>query len=799
MDLMRIFARIAFSEADVPLDIESDSKKALTDFVNAGRRLYPELSDDRLKTLFGLCRDSWQKREGRSNIFHMVLTLAETMLTTDNGHPKVIHRHLLRWNELSAVLDSELFVCALLAWENLHRPDTFMPDLHWPHVLNCDHPELNGLYRQMQLVEGHSHLKASADVFDISWICLMNHCRDRRKQFNKVEHEHNSPDGILYRCYLDAARCRLRLFQSCGCGELSDSFTNAVNGMPWELDNGDDIDTELQRLRCWDAKGSIYDYASPRPDPVADDSASDPTDIFTGERTLLYKALRRIFIDGDREITNCLYKYILAKNRIRMAMIQINSNMGFGNFARFEKIKDIFIDHDKYKKYGRLLKSLPVSTAAAYHFVKRMETRVTPKNTARQLLTDLLKTESLIRTGLPSDCSYALICHFIKSADETPVRSICGVAESERDHRLREKVRQQAIAIHGAAPRLPMLVGIDAAASELDARPEVFAQAFRYLRQCGLHFTYHAGEDYYDIADGLRTIDEVVSMTGMHGGDRIGHGTALGIDSARFYEACHHSIAMPKQILLDNIAWLLCRSLELGIGLDDSLRHRLRQRFDSLYAEIFGNSKISPDIYFMSMCLRGDDPSSYTGECLRKINPIDTIDSWVRYSLNQSSDHDLVQYRADKEVYDLYKRYHYDAGVRQRGAEITEFDVSPSYASLIGRMQEGIMSMLAKIRIAVECCPTSNLRISRLGRYDYHPVIALSDPSATLRPAVTVNTDDLGIFCTSLDNEYNLIAAAMYKQKTPAGEARFTSDEILSRIKKLIENGWNYAFPSVHR
>lgn len=158
-----------------------------------------------------------------------------------------------------------------------------------------------------------------------------------------------------------------------------------------------------------------------------------------------------------------------------------------------------------------------------------------------------------------------------------------------------------------------------------------------------------------------------------------------------------------------------------------------------------------------------------------------------------------MRYRADKEVYDLYKRYHYDAGVRQRGAEITEFDVSPSYASLIGRMQEGIMSMLAKIRIAVECCPTSNLRISRLGRYDYHPVIALSDPSATLRPAVTVNTDDLGIFCTSLDNEYNLIAAAMYKQKTPAGEARFTSDEILSRIKKLIENGWNYAFPSVHR
>lgn len=81
--------------------------------------------------------------------------------------------------------------------------------------------------------------------------------------------------------------------------------------------------------------------------------------------------------------------------------------------------------------------------------------------------------------------------------------------------------------------------GIDAANSEILARPEVFAQAFRFLRNelrtdtqypNNLGMTYHVGEDFLDAVDGLRAVDEVLTFMGFHNGDRLGHAIVLGID-----------------------------------------------------------------------------------------------------------------------------------------------------------------------------------------------------------------------------------------------------------------------------
>lgn len=73
------------------------------------------------------------------------------------------------------------------------------------------------------------------------------------------------------------------------------------------------------------------------------------------------------------------------------------------------------------------------------------------------------------------------------------------------------------------------IVGMDAANSELYCRPEVFGPIYRYMKQfCNsatdlselgseyyrgqrsLNFTYHVGEDFWDITDGLRAIDEAI-------------------------------------------------------------------------------------------------------------------------------------------------------------------------------------------------------------------------------------------------------------------------------------------------
>ena len=83
--------------------------------------------------------------------------------------------------------------------------------------------------------------------------------------------------------------------------------------------------------------------------------------------------------------------------------------------------------------------------------------------------------------------------------------------------------------------------GIDACANEIGCRPEVFAQYYRYLLDYSykeedgsshnLMATYHVGEDFFDIVDGLRAIDEVMLFCGIYSGCRLGHALALGINT----------------------------------------------------------------------------------------------------------------------------------------------------------------------------------------------------------------------------------------------------------------------------
>ena len=94
-------------------------------------------------------------------------------------------------------------------------------------------------------------------------------------------------------------------------------------------------------------------------------------------------------------------------------------------------------------------------------------------------------------------------------------------------------------------PESARIKGIDAASPEIWCRPEVFAQAFRFLKnhwvesgrfpfaetECStLLATYHVGEDFLDILDGLRAIDEAILFLNLRCGDRLGHALALGVD-----------------------------------------------------------------------------------------------------------------------------------------------------------------------------------------------------------------------------------------------------------------------------
>ncbi len=104
---------------------------------------------------------------------------------------------------------------------------------------------------------------------------------------------------------------------------------------------------------------------------------------------------------------------------------------------------------------------------------------------------------------------------------------------------------------------------------------------------------------------------------------------------------------------------------------------------------------------------------------------------------------------------------------------------------------------LARRQICIECCPSSNVRIGRLDKFENHPIFRFSpiNPVQTRHPlAVTVNTDDLGVFSTSLPNEYSLLALALLKKTDLEGNTLYSSQEVYDWIGRLIDNGYKYTF-----
>ena len=77
--------------------------------------------------------------------------------------------------------------------------------------------------------------------------------------------------------------------------------------------------------------------------------------------------------------------------------------------------------------------------------------------------------------------------------------------------------------------------------------------------------TYHVGEDFLDLADGLRAIDEAVNFLNMECGDRLGHALALGIDVEEWYRKKNDMILISQQDYLDTLIWIYHRLIQFNI------------------------------------------------------------------------------------------------------------------------------------------------------------------------------------------------------------------------------------------
>lgn len=821
----------------------SYSKISKEAYMQAARRVFCNKTEDEMQNTYQLLQQSMvDLGTGKSSVFNAVMTLADKLLIYDGEEIRCKIDELLRWREVSFRLGQDLLTCAFLAAEDLRYGIT-TEFFAWQPIIRSDD---NRLYNILDrgMAENHFHLAGSTKVFELNWICLMNLIEGRWHDFRKIDRgmqlytvdrlDTEVKNEDLYTVCQRAAILRCYLFcvlKENGC--LKKKAEKILVHAKTSISVNASV-SEIQDLvnLCKNKYGAkiinqgALDYALEK-DMI--DLNDNICRLMAGERRFLYECYKaaktNLFNDYQK---NCFYKYLMLRVFFRGEMIQINEKKGFSNFEAYQRRKEIFIEGEK--AYEDELVRIALNETLRKENIRALEARICPKKHSADLCKVLYHNEQIVKelenknvNGKDATEKLIYVLHFPKIHDE----DFCmGVPRNNNARMLAIRQMKGVVAfLEKETPMNKYIRGIDTCASELDCRPEVYAQIYRYmsnvifktsikgkrgLEQANkkLRLTYHVGEDFLDIVDGLRAIDEVLLFCGLGHGSRLGHALALGIDPDDYYKYKNKKLVLPKQILLDDLAWLLVKAEETGCSIESQLKEELKEKFYYLYTEIYGKSVVGTDEvswldYYQSWKLRGDNPRLYTlSEAIyeRKLEyPKRELERFDRYAFNEGLGEQGRIIRKRKKIRTLYWAYHYDESVRKVGDEQTEFKVDERYADVVRQVQDKMIAQLVKEGIAIETNPSSNYLIGTIQKYDEHPILRfnsrkLKETERNMSLNVSINTDDQGVFDTLLENEYALMTLALKKKKDKENQPEYDIEDIYEWIDYVRQMGLEQSF-----
>lgn len=793
------------------------------------------------------------------DVFTLLRFYASWILMVEDNEIVCEYPKLLHWRMVTNQLSEELLVtCFIASWRVREDADHDVR-LDWRTSITHNNRELRRILSR-GIAENHSHLKGASPVFSLTWVSMMNdlslyadseELRRIEKSRRNVNIKYNplwseKPFSIQL---LEAACIRVLLFFAVTggyekyiiecCNILSDDdkliskrgyLTDIINMLKRPLHYKKLPDYVLTEVL---GKGA---------------ERSSLTLIFQGERWLMYKMFSGIYEKepGIMRYKNLFYAYLIIKENFRSEIIQSNSSVGFENFSIYEGRKDVFLDSPFWAEQL-------VKTAIAVSLIENnavvSEARITPKDTAEKNLENIKRLDKMIDRAGAYRNRYFYVVHFIK-AQEKPLTLGTFTCRHWKE---RVRYKRQAIALAGFRERYPYCAdrirGIDAANMEIGCGPEVFAQVFRFLSShtvglkvdgkiCvpQLRVTYHVGEDFLDLVSGLRAIDEAVHFLGMRCGDRIGHALALGLDAQSWYAAKNNRILISQQEYLDNVAWMYHILVAFNVPEQERAKSFLKKEFEYYFQIVYRNAidqstleiirkkacdyyegtewekyysrrtyDFNIENYYSSWKLRGDDPQLYqrgffeNQEILRSSRRY-----WSYYAINRNFPQRQKQ-RYFQEIGMLYYCYHYNMDVRREGEKPIEKKISKEFVQCVQAIQWEIQKRIAKGGISVETNPSSNYLIGTFKSYDKHPILqfynkGLVENSEELRRCpqidVSINTDDAGIFATSLENEYAYMALALEKARDKDGNPMYKKKNIYTWIDNIRKMGLDQSFLS---
>mgnify|MGYP001456999580 CR=1 FL=1 len=791
----------------------------------------------------------YQARTQGFNVFDALFYFVKRVLIIQDNEIVCRYERIQEWRKLTLELSEDLLVCAYCAAtktiEEMRRIG-----FAWKVVIGHNNVQLNHILER-GISENHFHLYGSAPVFHLSWISLMNHITsssiiEKLKNYdNNRRNRNEDKNSLVFQCY-QAAFIRKELFYLITEGRKRDCPIWNILSEEYGLNAAlPDIQREIDVLQYPDIETKkdnkpLVDYAL----QGVIGSQEDQKDIFSGERWLLYSCFQKINgneFSEDEE--NLVYLYLLAKEHIRAEMVQSNNKVGFVNFEKYQDRKKDLLDA---KIFNNEMVRRAVRDCLLSGNVCSLELRITPGATIEKNKKKICELDQII--GEPKD-KYFYTVHFIKEADdEVQNEDVINC----RNYSCRKKAKKQANALIGFREQYPeiasRILGIDAASNEIGCRPEVFASEFRRLKNHikmiedreekrlyvpQLKVTYHVGEDFLDLADGLRAIDEAVNFLNLDYGDRLGHAIALGIDVDEWYASKNDKILISQQDYLDNLVWIYQRLVQFRVEGVDALKDYIERKYEQLFGEIYGqymdyeriqfilkeakekyeslgktimlqNDRYSFDIgrYYEAWKLRGDDPELYKNGyfCWE-----DDGSPEKRAQVNTKFPKNFaVRYLPANFL--LYYCYHFDEKVRKTGNQKREVKIKPDYKKAVSLIQKEMQKRIGQRGIFIETNPSSNFAIGTFKDYKKHPIFNLYNRHLTFEQeklkncpqlSVSVNTDDQGIFATSLENEYALLASALDFDLDEDGKNKYNRNMVYEWLDDVRKMGNEQSF--LHR
>lgn len=526
------------------------------------------------------------------------------------------------------------------------------------------------------------------------------------------------------------------------------------------------------------------------------------------EATWISLLLRELHQRPDPIADKLLHHYLLILNQYVQLMVQRDDFYGFDQFQKFT-LTDLRAPAEaEYKARFWQLHGAPRGPSR----VNRLEGRFAPKATVQdnlKLLTLILKgyarylfpqkTDSeisLFPLGEILDLlappaktaarkmNLALVAHFIKREWTN------GAGYRHAD--LRENLKRQCDALVQCMAKEPRLNrwlrGVDAAANELHAGPEVFAPIFRVAHRNGLtRRTFHVGEDFIHIVGGMRQIHDAVTLLNLSAGDRLGHCTAIGITPKQWLNS------MPHVIVIKRGDWMLDMLFAWNMLQQDSkfetLAQLLEREVECIASQIFGESIPILELR-EAMSQRGlwplnvfhalDNPSWDSNSELN--------DAWREEARLVANT--LSCKRPAMTLLANWWRNEAVIGISEQYIEVRA-DIISAEAML--KLQQLVMEDLTRRDITVETLPTSNVRISQYRHIREHHVFRWMPTEANKIQGdpmlqVSLGSDDPGIFVVDIVSEiYHLYGVLIHDQK-------MERDRAMELLKKLNERGYKASF-----